>query len=74
MILSDYQVIWFGNTGVIRHARGNVFWETISYLHCTEAEARQVAEDLGTELRYGSGVAYVSVDCPNDCIHAAYWK
>jgi hypothetical protein len=57
--------------GVIQ--RADPRWETVAFLHCEQAEAEQIARDLGA--RFVKGVpSDDGSDCPMECYHADNWK
>lgn len=70
--MPDYIVHHWGAAGVIMRYEGSEL-NVVGYLHCTQEEARQIARDLGTELRTGYAGEEGS-DCPLNCAHADEWK
>lgn len=70
--MKDYIVIWLGGTGIVQRL-GAGGYDVVAFLHCTEAEARLIADDLGVEMRLGS-VELDGTDCPLYCEHNLYWK
>lgn len=76
--MNKYIVTWRLNVGEIWRADPD--WQVVAFLHCGEAEARQIADDLGGKFVSSTTMYHTLQEsapqleyraaCPNNCEHA----